>query len=217
MLFCQTTLCCRSKSLDTCVFFNTLLQWLLLWSGLTCNSQNSDKHESRVALQQQLCSAVLQQSVLCGITLSTGSFIWPLFAELASDSMLLWWPLWFSCPVKINDPRWFTTKAIGGMSDYKRAREHEMWNIREGGECASGPIWNRRLQSCCLRSLSLCFCILFIQLEAFGDSCAEMSPSKLEMGSCEQNSLTQPPVCHFLQHTTRGTASCNQTSHWIDE
>lgn len=35
--------------------------------------------------------------------------------------------------------------------------------------------------------LSVCFHIPFIQLEAFCDSCAEMSPSKLEIGSCSKN------------------------------
>lgn len=29
--------------------------------------------------------------------------------------------------------------------------------------------------------LSVCFCILFMQLEAFSDSCAQMSSSKLEI------------------------------------
>lgn len=44
-------------------------------------------------------------------------------------------------------------------------------------------------------SLSVCFYILFIQLEAFSDNCAEMSASKLEMGSCEvKNSLAQSPA-----------------------
>lgn len=34
-------------------------------------------------------------------------------------------------------------------------------------------------------SLFVCFYILFIQLEAFSDSCAEMSSTKKEIGSCE--------------------------------
>lgn len=34
-------------------------------------------------------------------------------------------------------------------------------------------------------SLPVYFCILFIQLAAFSDSCAEMSSLKLEIGSCE--------------------------------
>lgn len=52
--------------------------------------------------------------------------------------------------------------------------------------------------------VSVCFYILFIQLEAFSDSCAEMSSSKLEIGSCEvkKQPYTTTGVTHLTTHRT---------------
>lgn len=48
-------------------------------------------------------------------------------------------------------------------------------------------------------SVSACFYILFIQLQALADSCAEMSSSKLEIVSCEVKTHL-----HNLQCDTSG-------------
>lgn len=68
------------------------------------------------------------------------------------------------------------------MSDYKRATGHELW--KKHHENVPMAQFETDASSHVVFSLSVCFYILFIQLEAFSDSCAKMSASKLEIGSC---------------------------------
>lgn len=59
-------------------------------------------------------------------------------------------------------------------------------------------------------SACLCFSILFIQIQAFSDSCAQMSSSKLDTGSCE---VKHSPAYVLVQQMHKCQLQSNITSN----